>query len=147
MASKVGLIKPAKTILLLCDMQQKFAKSITHFNEIVETSGRLATCAKLLQIPSLITEHYPKGILQNNMLMFTWCKTFISIGLGPTVDLIKSKADNAKILDKTLFSMCTEQVIEHIEKTVPNYESVILCGIEAYDFILLNIQMKLFICM
>jgi hypothetical protein len=63
MASRVGLIKPAKTILLLCDMQQKFAKSITHFNEIVETSVRLVTCAKLLQIPSLITEHYPKGTL------------------------------------------------------------------------------------
>ncbi len=47
------------------------------------------------------------------------------------MDEIKSKADNAKIIDKTLFSMCTDEVIEHIDKTIPNYESVILCGIEA----------------
>ena len=110
--SKIGRINPSKTILLLCDMQTKFAKGVTHFNEIVETSGRLANTARLLQIPTIITEHYPKG-------------------LGHTVDYLKSKVDqnNCQIFDKTLFSMCTSQVLVQLKKK--DYESVILCGIEA----------------
>jgi hypothetical protein len=112
MVYRIGKIIPSKSFLLLCDMQKKFAKSITHFNEIVETSKRMRLCAKMLQIPTLITEHYPKG-------------------LGPTVDEIMADANDIKIFEKTLFSMCTSQVIEHIEKTRPNYESLIICGIEA----------------
>ena len=57
----IGRLNVSKTILLLCDMQTKFANSIVHFNEIVETSGRIANVAKLLQLPCIITEHYPKG--------------------------------------------------------------------------------------
>ncbi len=58
---KLGRLNPSKTILLLCDMQQKFSGAVSHFNEIVETSGRLALTAKHLDIKTLITEHYPKG--------------------------------------------------------------------------------------
>ena len=60
---KLGRLNPSKTLLLLCDMQDKFAGSITHFNEIVEASGRLASTAKYLNIDTFITEHYPKGML------------------------------------------------------------------------------------
>ncbi len=59
---KLGRLNPSKTLLLLCDMQHKFAGSISHFNEIVETSGRLARTANHLNIDTLITEHYPKGL-------------------------------------------------------------------------------------
>ena len=58
---KLGRLNPSRSLLLLCDMQDKFANSTSHFNEIVETSGRLATTANLLQMNTLITEHYPKG--------------------------------------------------------------------------------------
>ena len=58
---KIGRLNAAKTIFLLCDMQEKFSKAVIHFNEIVETSIRVAEASKLLHIPCLITEHYPKG--------------------------------------------------------------------------------------
>ena len=38
--------------------------------------------------------------------------------------------------------MCTNQVIEYIETKVPSYESVILCGIEAYDYNLDTVKIK-----
>jgi nicotinamidase-related amidase len=61
LASKLGRLNMNKTVLLLCDMQEKFSKSITHFDEIVETSGRLVDMAKHLNLPYFTTEHYPKG--------------------------------------------------------------------------------------
>jgi nicotinamidase-related amidase len=62
MASRIGRLVPSRTVLLLCDLQEKFAPSIQHFKEIVETSVKLAECAKLLNIPIIVTEHYPKGL-------------------------------------------------------------------------------------
>jgi hypothetical protein len=61
MTSKLGRLNVAKSLVLLCDMQHKFANSIMHFNEIVETSSRVAATASILKIPCIITEHYPKG--------------------------------------------------------------------------------------
>jgi hypothetical protein len=58
---RIGRLNPTKTILLLCDMQEKFARSIQFFNEIVETSARVHETCKLAKVPCLITEHYPKG--------------------------------------------------------------------------------------
>ena len=37
MSFKIGRLNPSKTLLLLCDMQEKFAKSMLHFNEVVKT--------------------------------------------------------------------------------------------------------------
>jgi nicotinamidase-related amidase len=67
-ASRLGRLNISKTVLLLCDMQEKFSKSITHFDEIVETSGRLVQVAKHLDLPYFTTEHYPKG--KYNLLAF-----------------------------------------------------------------------------
>ena len=117
MASRLGRLNPSKTILLLCDMQEKFAKPITHFNEVVETSVRLTEAAKLLGIPQLITEHYPKG-------------------LGPTVPELKKRIENPVIIEKTQFSMCTTDLMKYINKTIPDYQSILLCGIEAHACVL-----------
>lgn len=61
MATRIGRIDFKKSILLLCDMQDKFAKSITHFDDIVQTSSRLLEFSNIIGIPSIATEHYPKG--------------------------------------------------------------------------------------
>ena len=117
---KVGRLNPARTFLLLCDLQEKFTKTIQHFDEIFEASNRLLEASKLLQIPVVVTEHYPKG-------------------LGQTVPSLRAKVEaypDAKIIEKTLFSMCTPEFLEHLNKTRPDYDSVILCGIEAHACIL-----------
>ena len=57
----VGRLNVSKSILLLCDMQEKFAPTIRHFEPIIEASSRLAQLAKLARIPCLVTEHYPSG--------------------------------------------------------------------------------------
>lgn len=101
MASRIGRLNVNKSILLLCDMQEKFAKSITHFDEIVQTSTRLLQVANHVQLKSVATEHYPKG-------------------LGHTVSHLKSKFENTKVFDKTLFSMCTKELSEHLNNINPS---------------------------
>lgn len=69
MASKIGRLNVNKSILLLCDMQEKFAKVTSHFDDIVQTSSKLLQVANLIQMKSVATEHYPKGFLIITCLM------------------------------------------------------------------------------
>lgn len=58
---KIGRFVVPRTALLVCDMQEKFRTSISHFNAITTVSSRLIQAAKVLQVPIVITEMYPKG--------------------------------------------------------------------------------------
>ena len=49
------------SLLLLCDMQEKFRSTIKYFPQIVETSNKLLQACKILEVPYLVTEQYPKG--------------------------------------------------------------------------------------
>ena len=43
------------------DIQEKFRSSIFCFPQIIEVSKRMIQAAKLLDVPIIITEQYPKG--------------------------------------------------------------------------------------
>jgi len=58
----LGKINPASTALFLCDMQVKFRPSISHFDAVVANSNRVLSAAKLMNVPALATEQYPKGL-------------------------------------------------------------------------------------
>ncbi|VDQ17488.1 unnamed protein product, partial [Trichobilharzia regenti] len=58
--SRVGKLILSRTALLLCDMQEKFRPTISHFNAIVETSSRMLTAAKMLKMRTVVTEMYPQ---------------------------------------------------------------------------------------
>lgn len=61
MATKIGKLNPTRTLLLLCDMQEKFARSIQYFHEMTSNSIRILEACKMIGVPALATEHYPKG--------------------------------------------------------------------------------------
>ncbi len=61
MAQRVKPLSREKSILLLCDMQEKFRPTIKYFPQIVETSNKLLQACKILDIPYVVTEQYPKG--------------------------------------------------------------------------------------
>ena len=60
MERKLGAILTGKTIIAICDLQEKFEPSILHFKTIVENSTRLVKAAQLLDVPVIATEQYPK---------------------------------------------------------------------------------------
>ncbi|KAL6737969.1 hypothetical protein Aduo_011571 [Ancylostoma duodenale] len=63
MASRIiSRLSPKNSFLFVCDLQERFSKHISYFAEIVKTSRRLVDAAKILDIPIIVTEHYPKGL-------------------------------------------------------------------------------------
>ncbi|XP_054169159.1 isochorismatase domain-containing protein 2-like [Oppia nitens] len=112
--ARVGQLSAKKSALFLCDLQEKFRPMIQYFPAIVEVSRRLLCAAKLLDMPVIVTEQYPKG-------------------LGPTVpELGLQDYPDIKPVAKTQFSMFTADVLKTLKSDYPDINSIILCGIETH---------------
>lgn len=104
---------PQNCALLVCDMQEKFRPAILHFDEIVKNTSRLVDSCKLLGVPIMATEQYPKG-------------------LGPTVSEIGLMSLGIMPVSKTCFTMAVPQIIDQLKTKHPQVDTVILCGVEAH---------------
>lgn len=56
-----GRFVTEKSALFVCDMQEKFAAGIKYFPQIVGNCKKLLDSAKIMEIPVVYTEQYPKG--------------------------------------------------------------------------------------
>ncbi|KAM5131879.1 isochorismatase domain-containing protein 2 [Mantella aurantiaca] len=106
--ARLGRLGQKSSVLFLCDMQEKFRHNIAFFPQIVSVACRLLQAGKMLDIPVIVTEQYPKG-------------------LGPTVPELG--ADGIKKYSKTCFTMMIPDVEKELQ-SFPERRSVILCGIE-----------------
>jgi len=104
----------ADTALLVIDVQEKLMPKILDADAIVRNIAFLIDAARLLQMPVLATEQYPKG-------------------LGATVpELAKRLPDRP---DKVAFSCCAiPSVVETLHREAR--PKVVLCGIEAHVCVL-----------
>jgi len=107
----LGNLKPESTAVFLCDVQERFASAISHFSEIVEVAGRILKGAELLNLPLVVTEQYPKGLLHT------------------VKELDISRA--SLVAEKTKFSMLVPEVDTWLEENA-NIKSVVLLGVEAH---------------
>ncbi|XP_056299974.1 isochorismatase domain-containing protein 2 [Pseudoliparis swirei] len=106
----IGRLSTNDSVLLLCDMQEKFRPNIFQFTNIVSNAARLLQASRVLGIPSILTEQYPKG-------------------LGPTVPELGAEGMTAHA--KTRFTMMID-VVEKELQDLGNPKQAILCGIEAH---------------
>lgn len=104
----IGRLSSRTSVLLLCDMQEKFRPTIFQFTNVVSNAARLLQACRILSIPPILTEQYPKG-------------------LGPTVPELG--AEDLKAHTKTRFSMLTDTVESELT-SLGNPKQAILCGIE-----------------
>lgn len=107
----LGNLTPASTVFFCCDMQERFRPAIKYFGDIISVGQRLLQGARILGIPVIVTEQYPKG-------------------LGSTVqelDLTGVKL----VLPKTKFSMVLPEV-EAALAEIPGVRSVVLFGVETH---------------
>ena len=80
-------IVPSKTVLLICDVQEKLLPVMQNSNQTLINIERLVKAAKILDIPIVVTEQYPKG-------------------LGPTVQSLKELLEpDFEAYSKTSFTM------------------------------------------
>lgn len=101
-----------ESLLLVIDVQERLVASLDK-DVVVKRVGSLAQAAKILGIPTVVTEQYPKG-------------------LGATVFAVKNNlADDAKVIEKTAFSAIRE---EGFLDTLKSYgkKQIVLCGIETH---------------
>ena len=61
LARNIGRLTTKNSILFLCDMQEKFRNNIQYFPEIISNSSRVLQAFKVLDLPVVCTEQYPKG--------------------------------------------------------------------------------------
>jgi len=102
------LLDEKNTVVVIVDIQEKLVNAV--FDKgIVNVASKMVQAAKVLGLPVILTEQYPKG-------------------LGATVDEISQNAD-ATYVEKTSFS-AYEDIKDLLEKI--GRKQVILLGIEAH---------------
>lgn len=101
-----------KALLLIIDIQEKLFPYVEDQITLQKNASKLIDTAKLLDIPILVTEHYPKG-------------------LGRTISSLEGLLSKAKKIEKTSFGCCgDEKFNEEVKKT--GRKQVIICGIETH---------------
>ena len=102
-----------RSVLAIIDMQGAFRSKIAEFTETASRIALMVQAAKLLRLPIIVTEQYPKG-------------------LGHTASEIKDILPaSIEIIEKTTFSSCGVRPFETQLKQT-GAKQVIVCGIEAH---------------
>jgi nicotinamidase-related amidase len=113
---KTSLIsQAANSQLVIIDMQEKLASvmAAAAMQQVLKNCGILLQTAKLLEIPTIFTEQYPKG-------------------LGKTCSQLSR--DNIQAVEKTAFSCCDEPTFNR--KLTSDRPQIVLAGMEAHICIL-----------
>ncbi len=103
------LLDRERTTLLIVDVQEAFAKAVHGFDALVGRVAILAQAARLLDVPMVVTEQYPRG-------------------LGDTVAPLHGPLDGVPRLAKTVFSAARADGFA----LEPARDQVLVCGIEAH---------------
>lgn len=97
-----------RATLIVVDVQEAFRKAVLDFGGVAESCGLLVRAARILDIPLVITEQYPKG-------------------LGSTVPEVADHADGVQALPKTVFPASRAEGFD-----LTGRDQALLCGIEAH---------------
>ncbi len=104
------------TVLLIIDIQEKLAAVMKERERVVKNTLHLIELAKMLMLPVMVTEQYPKG-------------------LGTTVEEIREALPFYRPIEKMTFDCCgqpafLEELKEH------NKSNVVLTGMETHICVL-----------
>jgi nicotinamidase-related amidase len=112
------LIDVNQSVLVIIDVQQRLLQAIPQEprEKLLTHSNWLITSAKLLNIPVLVTEQYPKG-------------------LGKTDERISQILDHSPVVEKTCFSGYRSAVFSEQLSSFKR-KQIVLCGIETHVCVL-----------
>lgn len=105
-----------EAVLVIVDIQEKLAAVMTEREKVIANCLHLIEASKLLDIPVIITEQYPKG-------------------LGPTVREIKEAIVSHAPLEKITFDSCREPTFTS-QITATGRKEIILAGMETHICVL-----------
>ncbi len=58
----ISRLTTSSSVLLVCDIQERFRDVVCDFNSIIATAKHLLSVGKVLKVPSLVTEQYPAAL-------------------------------------------------------------------------------------
>lgn len=110
------LLRADRTILIVVDIQERLANVMDRKDEVVKNTNVLLTAAKRLEVPTIITTQYEKG-------------------LGPVVEGLQESIDGLVKYEKMTFDCCGDadfsSALEDIRR-----DQVLLVGMEAHVCVL-----------
>ena len=110
------LLRKDEVVLVVVDIQERLASVMSEKQKVIENSLHLIEAAKILHIPILLTEQYPKG-------------------LGPTVPEIRNGLPSYAPIEKLMFGCCGEpSFMQALAST--GKKKVILTGMETHVCVL-----------
>jgi len=109
---------PENTAFLLCDLQERFRETIHSFESVASTAKKMMKVSKVLNIPVIVTEQYPKVF-------------------GPIVsEVIATQSGPIHgPFPKTKFGMKIPEV-ENVLKELSRVDSLVIFGIESHICVL-----------
>ena len=119
------------SVLLVVDIQDAFREHILEIERVIDKSRVMIEAAKLLELPIIVTEQYPKG-------------------LGHTVEELREVLGDCTYYDKVTFSCCQDEKIAQAVKATQR-QQIIMVGIEThvcvaqttYDLLAMDLQIFL----
>lgn len=101
-----------RTVLVVVDIQEKFRDLIHGMDKVVDNSSRLIQFCQALDIPIVVTEHYPRG-------------------LGVTISEVRRQFKTFPVIEKIHFSCCGDNNFNQKLKKLGR-DQIMLCGIETH---------------
>ena len=101
----MSLLERERAALVVVDVQEGF-RPYAVFEEVARACGKLVEAARILDVPRIVTEQYPKGLGHT----------------APEVGL-----DGEPVVEKTVFSACRADGFD-----LAGRDQVVVCGIEAH---------------
>ena len=109
-------IERQKSAGLLVDVQERLFPHMDQHDELLRRTKILLEGLKILKVPMVVTEQYPKG-------------------LGSTLEPLSSLLEKQDVIEKLSFSCCGEaaftDTLRSLERPI-----ILLCGIEAHVCVL-----------
>ena len=107
-----SLLSPKNTVLVVIDFQERLFPVMHDKEKLLRQVVKLIIGIKVLEIPIILTEQYPKG-------------------LGLTLPEISGLLPDVKPVEKTCFSCCDAESFNN-SLEITKRKQVLLCGIEAH---------------
>lgn len=101
-----------ESLFLIIDVQERLVNALDK-DVVANRTATLCKVAKIMEIPVIVTEQYPKG-------------------LGSTIPQVKMcLAENTQIVEKTAFSAMKEKGFPEVLKSYGK-KQIVVCGIETH---------------
>lgn len=115
--SHVGQLSRESAALAVIDMQEAFRPVMPDFGEVASRIAVAVQGARLLEVPVIVTEQYPKGLKHT------------------AGEIVAALPVELKPIEKSCFSSCgAEDFISRLANR--NVKQVLVCGIEAHICVL-----------